>query len=370
VGPTGNFYDLVIAPKGLSWPEAKAAAENSTIWSTWPFGNHTSQVEDFYVENLRLLSPPVGVGGRAWVGGYQDPSIVLQGKLELGQWRGPIPGINGTEIYANWSPGEPNDALGWATENYLSIGLWLAWNDDGWLQGDGKLFGYIAEYDAPVMAIDIKPGGSPNVINLGSGGRLPVAVLSSPKFDVGSLDRATITFGRTGVEAVPVKFSVEDGNGDKLKDLICHFNTQDTGFDCGSTVGILKAKTLTGWPVSGSDSIRALPCAPFELSVQAMQDVNKLTDIYTTVCAAGRNCVAPIQSPHIQVKSTDLLGHTRWVANEHEVPLVPNESNTCSTAELQYSFGAAPALRGEGSGAELPGQQHRRATSRRGAAPT
>jgi hypothetical protein len=342
VGPTGNIYEVVLVPDGISWPDANSASQQRTY-----AGHHghlatiTSFNEDLYLEYLRELSPPSRGLSQVWVGGYQDP--VDCPPTDNWHWvnnEGPISGYNGSAAYANWNYGEPNDYFGWASENYLAIGInnGFGWNDEGYIYNDdqGKLYGYAVEYEAQVVAIDIKPGGTPNVLNLGANGKIPVAILSSPSFDAATVDPTTITFGHSGTEATPVSYALTDVNGDKRKDLICQFNTQDAGFVCGDTVGSLLAKTMVGWPIHGADSVQTMPCPPYTLSVQAMQDVRGLTDIYPTVNVVVNNCVPPTLSPHIQLKSLDLLGRTRWVANADNVALVPNPNNS-STGDLEYS---------------------------------
>jgi hypothetical protein len=110
------------------------------------------------------------------------------------------------------------------------------------------------------VAIDVKPGELPNSINPGSKGKIPVAVLSSRTFDaVARIDQTSLTFGHTGDESSLAFCNTEDVNGDGLIDLVCHFNTQSTGFVSGDTVGVLKGKTVDGISVRGTDSVRIVP---------------------------------------------------------------------------------------------------------------
>jgi len=116
---------------------------------------------------------------------------------------------------------------------------------------------------AVCIEIDIKPGSDPNSINPRSQGTVPVAILSNPEFDAPSeVDKASLTFGHTGDEDSLAKCnkSPEDINRDGLLDLVCHFNTQDTGFQCGDTEGILWGQTVDGLPIRGRDSVRIVPC--------------------------------------------------------------------------------------------------------------
>jgi hypothetical protein len=108
--------------------------------------------------------------------------------------------------------------------------------------------------------IDIKPGGSPNVIHLKSKGKIPVAVLSTASFKApATIDPVTMIFGRAGYEASLSHYSAEDLNLDGLIDLVAHFYTQKTGFIHGHTVGILKAQTTAGMTITGTDSVVIIP---------------------------------------------------------------------------------------------------------------
>ncbi|HJS17829.1 MAG TPA: hypothetical protein VJ785_03720 [Anaerolineales bacterium] len=105
--------------------------------------------------------------------------------------------------------------------------------------------------------IDIKPGSLPNSINRRSKEKIPVAILSSPTFDAPSQVAATLlTFGRTGDETSLASCSTpKDVNGDALRDLVCLFNIQSTGFQLGDTQGVLKGMLLSGAPITGMDSV-------------------------------------------------------------------------------------------------------------------
>ena len=111
------------------------------------------------------------------------------------------------------------------------------------------------------VEIDIKPGSDPNSINTKSKGRIPVAILSTPDFDATQeVDKTSLTFGRTGDEESLAKCtkSNEDVNDDLLDDVVCQFNTQDTGFELGDTEGILRGRTVDGVPIEGRDAVRVV----------------------------------------------------------------------------------------------------------------
>jgi CHRD domain-containing protein len=123
----------------------------------------------------------------------------------------------------------------------------------------GEIRGFLA---IPVD-ISIKPDATPPVpINARSNGTIPVAILSTPTFNAAtSVDPSSLTFGRTGNEQ-SLAFCNTDGedvNGDGLPDLVCHFQTQLTGFQSGDTVGILEGKTVQGSPIIGQEAIALVP---------------------------------------------------------------------------------------------------------------
>ena len=126
------------------------------------------------------------------------------------------------------------------------------------------------DYRAPQLvvdySIDIKPGGNPNNINPKSKGKIRIAILSTMDFYApDEVDIDSLTFGRDGDEGSLAfcNTSPEDVNDDGLDDLVCHFHTQMTGFECGDKIGILKAQTVDELPIAieGSDSVRIVPSA-------------------------------------------------------------------------------------------------------------
>jgi len=123
----------------------------------------------------------------------------------------------------------------------------------------GEIRGFLA---IPVD-ISIKPGATPPVpINAGSHGTITVAIMSTSTLNaVTGLDTNSLTFGRTGKEQ-SLRFcntGGEDVNGDGLPDLVCHFETQSTGFQSGDTLGILMGKTVQGGAIIGQEAIVIVP---------------------------------------------------------------------------------------------------------------
>lgn len=114
-----------------------------------------------------------------------------------------------------------------------------------------------------VINIDIKPGSrlfAP--INPKSKGNIPVALLSNAEFDALKVDRNSLTFGATGDENSLRKcgWEGEDVNGDGRLDLVCHFQTEMTGFGPEHGDGVLKG-TIDGKPFEGSGALKILPAA-------------------------------------------------------------------------------------------------------------
>ncbi len=113
------------------------------------------------------------------------------------------------------------------------------------------------------IAIDVKPGGSHNVVMLNLG-KIPVALLSSAGLDVvADVDQRSLTFGRTGNESSldlrgrlqRPNCGAEDVNHDGLDDLVCKFETRLTRLEPGDTKGVLKGMTTGGAALMGSDDV-------------------------------------------------------------------------------------------------------------------
>jgi hypothetical protein len=133
-------------------------------------------------------------------------------------------------------------------------------------QGEGDPGGiawlFASSPGALTVLIDIKPGSSTNPINLGSGGLVPVAILSTDSFDATTVDPSSVCFGdaeepaqRDCTEAHG-KGHVEDVNGDGRADLLLHFEVGEAGIDFGDTTGVLTGETRDGISIEGSDTIK------------------------------------------------------------------------------------------------------------------
>lgn len=182
---------------------------------------------------------------------------------------------DGTRAYAIWTI-QPDGSGLRVFPN--SRGLDPTWSPDGtrFAVGSGGIreFSISTNRARPLVqlrgyfiAIDIKPGDAPKSINLKSKGRIPVAILSGPdpfRFGltfnpVERIDRATPTFGRTGDEHSLVFCAADEINGDGIPDLVCHFETELTGFQPGDTEGILRAMDTGRIRFEGRGPVRIVP---------------------------------------------------------------------------------------------------------------
>jgi hypothetical protein len=145
---------------------------------------------------------------------------------------------------------------------------WTIIYDADYGSGDGgKALGY-AILSIPLLYlevdIDIKPGSSPNSINLGSQGLIPVAILSSKGFDATTVDASTVELAGAGV-AVKGKGNntmahPEDVNGDGRDDLVLKIVTENLDperFQGG--FAFLIGQTFDGVEIEGIDEIAIVP---------------------------------------------------------------------------------------------------------------
>ncbi len=114
------------------------------------------------------------------------------------------------------------------------------------------------------VEIDLKPGADANVINLGSHGVLPIAIVSTAEFDATQVDPATVTLAGAGV-AVRGKgdrymANEEDVNDDGLIDLTLKIETENLDPDQIQDGYIyLYAETYDGLAIEGWDEVVIVP---------------------------------------------------------------------------------------------------------------
>jgi len=130
-------------------------------------------------------------------------------------------------------------------------------------EGDGSAICDIGAYELPqeqAVAIDIKPGETPNSINPRSGGVILVAILTKPTFDATTVEPLSVRFGPNGAMESHGRGHLEDADGDGDLDLVLHFRTRETGIQCGDTSAFLTGKTQSGQAIKGTDSIETVGC--------------------------------------------------------------------------------------------------------------
>lgn len=113
--------------------------------------------------------------------------------------------------------------------------------------------------------IDIKPGSTPNTINLGSNGVIPVAILSSAEFDAPLLvDTTTVQLqGKAGVRVKgngdPLA-TERDVNGDGYIDLELKIEVENLEpGDIQDGIAEITGQTIDGQEFAGTDQVTIVP---------------------------------------------------------------------------------------------------------------
>ena len=102
------------------------------------------------------------------------------------------------------------------------------------------------------VVVDIKPGVSPNVVNLKSEGTIQFAILGGSTLDVAQIDVNTLVLH--GAPAKKCKVKQVDADG--IPDLICEvFLTDMTNLSGNNFVAVLTGRLLSGDPIVGEDVI-------------------------------------------------------------------------------------------------------------------
>jgi len=129
----GHYYNAVSVPDGITWTDAKKAAESSTyLGMSGHLATITSQGENDFVYNNLGITP-----SDYWLGAFQP-----DGSQEPdGGWKW----VTG-ELwdYTNWESGEPNDA---GSEDALQFDGFTStdkWND---YSHEATVSGYVVEYE-------------------------------------------------------------------------------------------------------------------------------------------------------------------------------------------------------------------------------
>lgn len=110
------------------------------------------------------------------------------------------------------------------------------------------------------VAIDIKPGTTPNSINPASKQHVAVAILSTDEFDATQVDPSSVVFGPAAVSEAHGMGHIKDIDEDGDADLLLHFIAADSGIACGDTDVSITGETFGGEEIAGTDSINTVNC--------------------------------------------------------------------------------------------------------------
>lgn len=88
---------------------------------------------------------------------------------------------------------------------------------------------------------------------------IQAAILSTSNLDATSVDPTTVRLGATGTEVAPVRFTLDDANGDGSTDMILHFEPRLMGLSCKSTHVVLRGEAF-GAEIAGWDLITTTGC--------------------------------------------------------------------------------------------------------------
>jgi len=221
-----------------------------------------SQKWSFATGALVQSSPAIGADGTVFIGSYDNNIYALNpdGSMKWsfntgdGVYSSPAIGADGT-IYVGSRGGRVyalNSSCG------------------GLAESPWPKFGYDARNTSRVcptaffsVAIDIKPGEDPNIINRKSKGNVPVAIFSTEEFDATQIDPASVTLSAARVllkgKSGPYMTSVKELNGDGLLDLLVHVETTALQLSEGDIEAVLEGKTYGGLCIRGTDTIRITP---------------------------------------------------------------------------------------------------------------
>jgi gliding motility-associated-like protein len=186
--PSTNHYYQYVPNIGITWSDAKIAAENSTYYGLQGYLATIASADEAQLSGEQAA-------GAGWIGGSDEAfegvwRWMTGPELGIIFWNG---GINGfTSSFAKWNNGEPNNA---GDEDYAhitapGIGIPGSWNDlsnVGGASGDYQPKGYIVEY-----------GGMPGdpILNISASSTLTIPVIN-PVSNYGICDSGSVTLNAT-----------------------------------------------------------------------------------------------------------------------------------------------------------------------------
>jgi hypothetical protein len=129
--------------------------------------------------------------------------------------------------------------------------------DDRILDGDG-IHGAIFDMGVDEfmlslveVEVDITPSTPSNVIQLGPGADVPVAILSTGEFDADSVDPGTVVFAG----AKQQDWSLADVDGDGDDDMLLTFDPRHLELDVDDREATLTGETFDGRLIEGTDRV-------------------------------------------------------------------------------------------------------------------
>ncbi len=142
----------------------------------------------------------------------------------------------------------------------LAVLVWQVGREDASGAYEHHILGQLlAPESVRRVGIDIRPGTTPNTVNLGSNGVVPVAILSDPEFDATAVDPLTVTLASAQVRlrgnGTPMA-SIDDVNRDGLDDLVVHVSTSALALTMADATASLEGSTSSGQKIEGTDSVR------------------------------------------------------------------------------------------------------------------
>jgi hypothetical protein len=138
----GHYYEAVSVPGGITWAEARAAAESRSVGALQGHLATFTSADEYAFVVSNLSEAVTAEPNPFWLGGFQPPQSSNE---PGGDWRWVTGEVFG---YTNWAPGEPNDSV--EGEDCLhphhSDEDSPAWNDQPC--DDDTVTGYVVEYGA------------------------------------------------------------------------------------------------------------------------------------------------------------------------------------------------------------------------------
>jgi hypothetical protein len=267
----GHQYDAVGADGGITWTDARAAAEAMSSGSCQGYLASITTPEEnaFIVTEFQGGVPSIG-GPGYWIGGFQDSGPV--DAAEGWMW------VSGEAFgFTDWATGQP-DGVGGLTEDAIrfvgSIGgltPTVNWDD---VERAQTTPGYVVEFEGDCteaalieVMLKLKQGEGARNINLKSRGKIAAAVLSvDGEFDATTIDPTTVTLGDgadpdahvAGNPHGKLMVAWPDLNEDGLQDALFHFNTQDlvaVGLTAETTELVLHGMTTDDVEFTGTDAV-------------------------------------------------------------------------------------------------------------------